>query len=105
MMILSAVELRVVRASRLLYTGLIVFYPREVRRRFGIEMADVFEDLLCEAAAQRGLRGIFWPWGSVLRELLTVALPLRLASNSVIAGAISFLASSALFLVFFRAAQ
>ena len=102
---LNAAELRVVRASRLLYAGLIVVYPREVRRRFGIEMVDVFEDLMRESAAQRGPRGIFWPWGSVLRELLTVALPLRLASNSVIAGAISFLASSALFLVFFRAVQ
>jgi hypothetical protein len=105
MMTLNGAELRVVRASRLLYTGLIVLYPREVRHRFGVEMADVFEDLMREAAAQRGLRGIFLPWGSVLRELLTVALPLRLASNSVIAGAISFLAASALFLVFFRAVQ
>jgi len=39
-------------------------------------------------------------WGSVLWELLTVALPARLASNAVMAGALSFLASSALFLVF-----
>jgi hypothetical protein len=102
---LNAGELRVVRASRMLYAGLIVFYPREVRGRFGIEMADVFEDLIRDAAAERGWRGIFWPWGSVLRELLTVALPLRLASNLVMAGAISFLASSVLFLVFFRAVQ
>jgi hypothetical protein len=42
-------------------------------------------------------------WRSALWELLTVAVPLRLASNAVMAGAISFLASSVLFLVFFRA--
>jgi len=95
-------HLGIIRASRLAYTGLLILYPRDLRRRFAAEMADVFEDLMCEAAARCGPRGIAIIWRSALWELLTVAAPSRLASNTVMAGALSFLASSALFLVFFR---
>jgi hypothetical protein len=98
---LNSAELRVIRTSRLLYVGLIFLYPRDLRYRFGMEMADVFEDLMREAAMWRGAQGIILLWGSVLWELLTVALPSRLASSPLMAGALSFLASSALFLVFF----
>jgi hypothetical protein len=56
-----------------------------------------------DAIIERGPMATISLWQSALWELLTVALPLRLASNAVMAGAISFLASLALFLVLFRA--
>jgi hypothetical protein len=100
---LNAAEIRAIRASRLVYANLIFLYPSDLRCRFGVEMADVFEDLMRAAAARRGAQGIVLLWGSVLWELLTVAVPSRLTSSPLMAGALSFLASSALFLVFFSA--
>ena len=93
----------VVRLSRMLYAGLLVFYPRDLRQKFGAEMADVFEAAMCDAITEGGAAGTISLWRSALWELLTVAVPLRLASNTVRAGAISLLASSVLFLALFRA--
>jgi hypothetical protein len=94
---------KTIRLSRFVYGYLLIFYPRELRCRFGTEMMDVFEDLMCEAVLQRGPAGMVSLWGSALWELLSVAAPLRLCNTTVIAGALSFVASSALFLAFFRA--
>jgi hypothetical protein len=93
---------RIVRASRATYSGLLLFYPRDLRRRFGAEMAEVFEDSLREAVNCRSTAGMLSIWRSTLWELVIVAAPSHLASRSVMAGAMSFLASSILFLVFFR---
>jgi hypothetical protein len=95
----------IIRGSRMAYSGLLMCYPRELRRRFGAEMTDLFETVLREAVVERGAAGIASSWGLALWELLTVAVPLRLTSNAVIAGALSFLVSSTLFLLFFQAAQ
>ena len=91
------------RRSRAVYEALLIFYPRDLRHKFGAEMAEVFEALIRDAVLGHGLAETISLWRSALWELLTVALPLRLASNAVVAGAISFLVSSVLFLVFFRA--
>lgn len=93
---------KVIRASCLVYDHLLVFYPSEFRRRFGGEMAQLFEELMCDAA-QRGPIAIVSLWRSALSELLSVAVPLRLQNAAVIAGALSLVASSLLFLAFFRA--
>jgi len=95
-------HLSITRASRLAYSRLLILYPHDLRCRFGADMVEVFEDLMHEAAARSGRAGIATIWSSALWELLTVAAPSRLASNALMAGALSFLASSALFLVFFR---
>lgn len=95
-------QLRIIRASRFAYSGLLFVYPRDLRRRFGSEMVEVFEDLSREAMTRSGPSGIAAIWRSALWELLSVAAPSRLASNTLMAGALSLLASSALFLVFFR---
>ncbi len=93
---------RIIRASRLAYAVLVLAYPRDLRRTFGEEMIEVFEDVMREAVSRRGRLAIATIWGSALWELLTVAAPSRLASNGTIAGALSFVAASVLFLVFFR---
>ena len=92
-----------VRLQRGLYTRLLIFYPPGLRDKFGAEMAEVFEAVLHDAVVEGGLGGIVSPWRCALWELLTVAAPLRLASNTVMAGAVSLLASSVLVLAFFRA--
>jgi len=93
-------EAAIVRISGVIYSGLLVFYPLELRAKFGEEMLEVFVTLLRN---KHSAVEVFSVWRSALWELLTVALPSRLASNAVMAGVLSFLASAALFLVFFRA--
>ena len=92
-----------VRIGRIIYGGLLLFYPLELRRKFGEEMQEVFVALLSAAIAEGGIVQAAWLWRVALSELLTVALPCRLSSNAAIAGALSFLVSAALFLFFLKA--
>lgn len=93
----------IARVGRIVYGNLLCLYPAELRCKFGDEMLDVFSAQLCDAIAEGKPAEVFSLWRSALWELLTVAVPCRLSSNEVLAGALSFLASAALFLVFFRA--
>lgn len=93
---------RIIRISRLAYSRLLFFYPGDLRREFGVEMTEVFEDSLREAMKRRGPAGLAASWRSAVWELITVAGPSHLVNPTVIAGAISLLAASVLFLVFFR---
>lgn len=94
---------KTIQLSSFIYRHLVIFYPRECRHKFGSEMVEVFEDLLDDAIRRRDASGIVSLWSSALWELLSVAAPLRLENTVVIAGALSLVASSALFLAFFRA--
>jgi hypothetical protein len=83
--------------------GLLLFaYPREFRQEFGAEMIEVFAEL---ARDSHGVRGAIFLWRLVLWELIGIAVPLRLQDTRVIAGASSFIISSALMLAFFRFAS
>jgi hypothetical protein len=93
---------RIVRWSGWIYGYLLIAYPRELRRRFGANMVEVFEDQLYEAGVQRGRLGIVSLWRTALWELASVAIPSRLESTTVIAGTVSFLVSSAIAWIFFR---
>jgi hypothetical protein len=96
-------ESGMVRLSRSVYLALLIFYPCDFRQRFGAEMTEAFVASLREASAGHGAMGPISLWRSALAELFTVAVPLRLASRTVMAAAMSFLASFALVLLFFRA--
>jgi hypothetical protein len=95
----------IARTSGAIYSVLLILYPRELRREFGAEMVEVFEAGLRGALVKRDTAKLILFWGLAVWELVTVAVPSRLANSVVIAGAVSFLVSSALFLVFFRAVQ
>ena len=82
-----------------IYTYLLVLYPADVRRRFGRAMVEIFEDLIGEAGSAGAVAGI---WALAVRELLTVAIPLRLENTRVFAAAVSLLLSSFLAWFFFR---
>lgn len=50
---------KMIKLNCWVYCRLLIFYPRELREKFGTEMVEIFEDLLCEAAGpQRGGVGI-----------------------------------------------
>lgn len=94
---------RKIRIACFVYRRLLIFYPHEFRCRFGDEMEDVFRNMACDAAEKSRSGSMFLLWCSALRELLTVAAPLRLQNNAVIAGALSLPVSATLVLAFFRA--
>ena len=91
------------RKSCLLYNVLLFAYPRDFRQRFGSEMLTTFSEQMCSEWKRSGLVGIVQVWRSAVWELLSVAVPLQLRSSIVVAMALSFLWSSALFMALFRA--
>jgi hypothetical protein len=94
---------RIVHASVWVYRQLLLVYPRELRARFAVDMAEVFEDSLQDASAQEGTAGIAVLWRSAFVELATIAIPARMKSNVIIASGLSFLLSSLITWVFLRA--
>jgi hypothetical protein len=93
----------ILRSSAWLYSILLVLYPHDLRARFGPDMLELFENQLNDALKTRGTVGIVRPWFTAVGELLDVAVPARLTSTGAIAGALSFLVSSGIAWVFFRA--
>jgi hypothetical protein len=64
------------RLSSWIYRGLLLFYPCELREDFGDEMTEAFTEDLARA---RGALGIASVWCCALSELVTIAVPRRLA--------------------------
>jgi len=74
--------------SRRLFRWTLALYPRELRERFADEMELVFEEMMADAWREGGLLAALRVWRSTLAELLTVAVPNRLAPVAVPALAI-----------------
>jgi hypothetical protein len=96
---------KIIRLSCNLYGRMLIFYPRDLRRRFGSEMVEVFADQLSAVALEQGSIGMLSLWCTALWELLSVAVPARLQSPTLIASTVSFLASSAMFLAILGTVQ
>ena len=72
---------RAVGASERAYRSLLRAYPRELRDKYGDEMAHCFRNLCGEALGDRGGLGLAALWARTLPELLYTALKER--SNTV----------------------
>ncbi|MGA2358880.1 MAG: hypothetical protein ABSF66_07770 [Terriglobales bacterium] len=86
-----------------LYRLLLGFYPREFSQRFGAEMTQVFADQMQEEWKRHRVVGIVRVSLIAGWEVMSVAVPLQLHNSAVIAVALAFVSSSALFLALFRA--
>src|SRR5437588_4811485 len=86
-----------------LYKMLLFAYPSDFRLRFESEMVTTFSDLICGEWEQNGLPGVARVWRSAVGELFSVAAPLHLQNPIVVAMAVSFLCSSALFMTIYCA--
>ncbi len=91
-----------IRLNCFLYSRLLVFYPRELRQKFGTHMVEVFEDLLLELPPRRAAAAYLSLWRIALWELASVGVLSRLQSTAFIAAAASVLFSSLLMWSFFR---
>ena len=90
------------KASSRAYSVLVTLYPVDLRRRFGEEMLDVFEQQLECAWAERGIRGMLLIWLCAIGELLFVALPAQLAQPIFIVPVLSLFSNSVMFLALLR---
>ncbi len=54
------------------YERLLILYPEDLRRDFGADMMEAFDE---DLAAARGIGGAFRVWRSTLREVLQIAVP------------------------------
>ena len=71
----------VLEVSRKVYATSLVLYPNELRREFGTEMVEVFDEQVSEAYSRSGFPGLLRVWFSATREVVTIALPGRLAER------------------------
>jgi hypothetical protein len=69
---------RVVSGSERLYRALLAAYPKEFRRAYGREMAQVFRCLCREEVVSSGRGGLARLWVRTLLDLLTTALAERI---------------------------
>jgi hypothetical protein len=66
-------------------------------------MVEVFLDLLRAAIVERGASGVVDLWCTALWELVSVGVPSRLKTGTIVAGALSLAVSSFIAWIFFRA--
>jgi hypothetical protein len=92
-----------IQLSCWMYRRLLFMYPRELRERFSMQMVEIFEDLLLDAATRRGVRGMVPVGCQALWELLSVGLLLRMQTTEAIAGVLSLFISSVIAWGLFRA--
>lgn len=71
----------VLEVSHKAYERSLVLYPSDLRRDFGAEMLEVFDNQLSEAYSQSGFPGLLRVWFGATREFVTIALPGRLAER------------------------
>jgi hypothetical protein len=73
----------VLEGSHTVYERSLVLYPKDLRRDFGAEMVEVFDEQISEAYSESGFPGLLRVWFGATRELVTVALHARLAERIV----------------------
>ena len=73
----------VLEVSHKVYARSLVLYPSELRRDFGAEMVDIFDEQVSEAYSRSGFPGFLYVWFGATREFVTIALPGRLAERMV----------------------
>jgi hypothetical protein len=73
---------------------LLWLYPPELRRAYGKDMANVFEQLLRREWMNRGARGVAVTGCRAIGELFTVAIPGQLTSEWMIAAGLSLVITS-----------
>jgi hypothetical protein len=80
---------RVLRWSLKAYRSLLILYPDDLRRDFGPEMLEAFEQDLSAECAAGSIRGAIRVWRITLRELIRIGFPAWLRIPAVAVPAIS----------------
>ena len=73
----------ILAVSHNVYETSLVLYPSDLRREFGAEMVEVFDNQVSEAYSRGGFPGLLRVWFRVISEFVTTALPARIAGRMV----------------------
>jgi hypothetical protein len=65
------------------YLQCLILYPSELRSDFGGEMMEVFDQQVSDAYSRGGLAGLLRVWTWAIREIVTVAVPGRIAGRAI----------------------
>jgi hypothetical protein len=95
----------VLRTSCRLYGFLLPLYPSTLRRQFGPDMADVFEQQVRAECEQHGFYGVVRAWSSVVSELIQNAAQTEFAWQRIGVSVASLLTTLALFEALLRATK
>jgi hypothetical protein len=76
------------------YRGLLWLYPPDLRRAYGNDMADVFNQLLFAEWKSRGMRGVAAAGRRAIGEVFTIAIPGQLVSDWMITTILSLVITS-----------
>jgi len=79
------------------YEAALRCYPPDLRADFGADMSDAFRQQTLDAWAEGGWWMLLPVIGCAVKELFTVAVPARMGSTAVIAGASSLVSTSTVF--------
>src|SRR4029077_20987188 len=86
-----------IKLSGALYRLILVLYPPDVRRVYGSEMADTFDQQLAGAWEENRVAGVIQVWWYALLELPAIALTRQLARPALIIPVVSLIGASTLF--------
>jgi len=89
--------MRFAAVSSRIYAGLLQFYPPELLRDFGQDMAETFAEDLAEARRDDGWRGACRVLACMVREFVCLALRRHLASRIVVVPGLLFMGGALLF--------
>jgi len=73
----------VLAVSHKVYARSLVLYPGDLRRDFGAEMIEVFDEQVSDAYSRSGFAGLLRVWLGAMREFVAIALPGRFAERMV----------------------
>ena len=76
------------------YRALLRLYPAKLRCAYGMEMADVFHQVLEAEWRKRGVRGVAAAGWRAVVEFFVVAMPVHLVSDWMIVGSLSLAITS-----------
>lgn len=79
------------------YRALLRLYPAKLRRAYGIEMSDVFNQILQAEWSRRGTRGVAAAGFQAVIEFFVVAVPVHLVSDWMIVGSLSLAITCGIF--------
>jgi hypothetical protein len=100
---------RFLRWSLRAYRRLLMLYPEDLRRDFGAEMLEAFEDDLSAECTAHSIGGIIRVWRIALQETIQIGLPAWLQNPAVAVPAIStamfIVTQSSLMLIIRRATR
>jgi hypothetical protein len=101
----SKIRATALATSCRLFGLLLPLYPPGLRRRFGPDMAEVFEQQIRDEGHRRGFAGVARVWMGLASDVVRSSLPDEIHWQGVLVPVLSLVGSFVLFALFFAASH